>query len=132
MRKLIRFWRNNKLAVLVSVFGLFWCIVTAVVILTYTALIQNNGKILFDFSIPVAIDCNLLFQLFDYVSVFLKYSQTYDFNYLYKYMYLEYIRRVYPVTQECANNVKETPNLCNASAKSNNTVSKRTKIFYSK
>jgi hypothetical protein len=40
--------------------------------------------------------------------------------------------RAYPVTQECAINVKVTPNLCNAIAQTNNTVSKRTKIFYSK
>jgi hypothetical protein len=34
------------------------------------------------------------------------------------------LHRVYLVTQECANNVKVTPNPCKAMAKTSNTVSK--------
>jgi hypothetical protein len=42
----------------------------------------------------------------------------------------EQYHRAYPVTQECTIIVKVTPNLCNAIAKTNNTVSERNEPKY--
>ena len=47
MRIAVRFWRDNKLAVVVCMFGLFWCGVAAVMILLYTQLVQQQGMYLF-------------------------------------------------------------------------------------
>ena len=38
-----RFWRHNKLAAVVCMFGLFWCGVAAVMILLYGQLVQQQG-----------------------------------------------------------------------------------------
>lgn len=35
-------WRRNRLAILCSVFGLFWCALAVLMILLYTSLVDNS------------------------------------------------------------------------------------------
>jgi hypothetical protein len=56
------------------------------------------------------------FRIWDTIEIF-------DFT-----KYDEHHHRAYQVMRECANNVKVTSDLCNVIAKTNNTLSKQTKV----
>ena len=82
MKIAVRFWRHNKLAVVVCMFGLFWCGVAAVMFLLYTQMVEQQGIYFYLFyylCINFCIFSIIIYLVYVYSVHKCKCKETYDY-----------------------------------------------------